>query len=84
VEKEPDQVAVHESVIPSGDPLAWNPKDFGEVGVTGPFQSADGVKVTEPEVPDGVPFQVPVRTTPLGRLTVTRHPAMSVVDVILT
>ena len=66
--------------MPSGEPLAWNPKDFGEVGVTGSFQTADGVNVTEPELPDGVPFQEPVRATPAGRLTVTRHPAISVVD----
>ena len=69
--------------MPFGEPLAWNPKALGELGVTGSFQAAAGVKVTEPVLAEAIAFQTPVMVAPVGRLTVTRQPLMLVVEVIL-
>src|SRR4051812_29031871 len=70
--------------MPFGEPSAWNPKAFGEDGVTCAFHAADGVTVTEPDRPEKVPFQLPVTVAPEGRFTPTVQLLIVELDVIFT
>jgi len=67
-----------------GEPTPWNPKAFGEDGVTCAFHAADGVTVTEPDDPEKVPFQLLVTVAPAGRFTRTVQLLIVEVEVIFT